>query len=249
MKVSRGEVVDAILTNNTTRVTEMLEGFDLLKDGTPPHFTSADKDLVTTMLSFASAMLYRGNLDDSLAEELVERTAMTVNIFPFLKLVMTTAGIEQIDDPSVIPEEIRVALSREDYTDKIARTIEELDDETFGALIAFIMTDKVEQLHVKFNLPIMRHIYAEGTIPTDLMFAYMGLCPRQTVDEPLGNFRDAVGVLGGLGLLDILFGVAHGDDDGKGGDPEGNNKKDAHECHCGGCHGGCDGCHGCHSDD
>ena len=38
MKVSNEEVMNAILNNDTARAAEMLEGFDLLKDGTPPPF-------------------------------------------------------------------------------------------------------------------------------------------------------------------------------------------------------------------
>lgn len=36
MKLEPEEVMNAILNNNTGRAAEMLEGFDLLKDGTPP---------------------------------------------------------------------------------------------------------------------------------------------------------------------------------------------------------------------
>jgi len=36
MKLEPKEVMNAILNNDTGRAAEMLEGFDLLKDGTPP---------------------------------------------------------------------------------------------------------------------------------------------------------------------------------------------------------------------
>ena len=232
--ISYEEIVNAILNNDTTRAVEILEEFDLLKDGTLPHFTSTDKELVTTMLSFASAMDWHDDLANDLAEELIERTAMTVNIFPFLRLVMAAAKIKQIDDFSVIPEEIRTALSKNDYTDKIAYAIEKLDDETFKALIAFIMTSEVKRTCVKFNLPIIRHIYAKETIPADLMLAYMGLCPRQTIDEFCRKFHDAALVaLGGPDLLDALFGEMYDDDD-KDKDKDKNknkNKEGDHECH------------------
>ena len=212
MKLSNEEVMNAILNNDTARAAEMLEGFDLTKDGTPPHFTSADKDLVSTMLSFASAMSYRDDLDSGLAEELIERTAMTVNIFPFVRLVAATAEIET-DNFDVIPEEIRTALYKNDYTDKIAYAVEKLDDDAFAALLAFLLTGEIERTHVKFNLPIMRHIHAKETIPEDLMLAYMGLCPRETIDEHFGGLHDALGALGGLTLLDALIGGMHDHDD------------------------------------
>ena len=231
MELEPKEVMNAILNNDTGRAAEMLEEFDLLKDGTPPpHFTSADKNLVADMLGAASVAAWHKDLNEDLAHELIERTAMTVNIFPFLQLVMAAAEIKQIDDFSVIPEEIRTALSKNDYTDKIAYAIEKLDDEAFEALITFIMTDEIERTHVKFNLPIMRHIYAEETIPADLMFAYMGLCPRQTIDQHFSGLHDDdLGALGGLGLFCALLDGMHDDDDDD--KSEEDDKKDDHECH------------------
>lgn len=235
MKLSIGEVQDAILNNDTTRTAEMLEEFNLTKNDTPhPYFTSDDKALAATMLSFASAMSYRDALDGALAEELIERTAMTVNIFPFAQLVVAAAEIET-DDFDVIPEEIRAALRKNDCTDKIAHAIEELDSDVFAALLAFLITGEIERVHVKFNLPIMRYIHAEETIPVDLMFTYMALCPRKTIDEYLGDLNDTLGALDALTMLDVLAGEIYDDEN--------------HECYCGGHHGECDGCYGCHSDD
>ena len=36
MKISDKDIFDAILNNDTAKAAEMLEGFDLTKDGTPP---------------------------------------------------------------------------------------------------------------------------------------------------------------------------------------------------------------------
>lgn len=214
MKVSKKEVQDAILNNNTARVTEMLERFNLTKDGTPPHFTSADKELVSTMLSFASAMSYRDDLDSGLAEELIERTAMTVNIFPFVRLVVAVAEIET-DDFDVIPEEIRTALRKNDYTDQIARAIEDLDDDTFEAFLAYYITGEIEKSHVKFSLPVIRHIYNDEVIPADLLFAFMASNLRKTIDEHFGGLHGTLGALGGLTLLDALISGMHDDEESK----------------------------------
>ena len=203
MKFSNEDVMNAILNNDTARVAAMLEGFDLLKDGTPPHFTSADKSLVSTMLGAASAMDWHDDLADDLAEELVERTAMTVDIFQFLRLVMIAARIKT-EDYDKIPEEIRETLLKcNSYSDEIARAIEELDHETFEALIAFIPTDEIERISTKFNLPIVRRVYAEGMIPTSLMFAFMANSLRETIDEHFGD----------LGLLSALFDVMRDDEE------------------------------------
>ena len=249
MKLEPKEVMNAILNNDTGRAAEMLEGFDLLKDGTPPHFTSADKHLVSTMLGAASVAAWHEDLDEDLAYELIERTAMTVDIFPFLRLVVAGAEIEN-EDFDTIPENIRTALRRNDYTDQIARAIEDLDDDTFEAFLAYYITGEIETSHVKFNLPVIRHIYSDEVIPADLLFAFMASNLRETIDEHFGGLHDALGALGGLGLFGALLDGMHDDDDDDDDDKsEEDGKEEDHECHCGGCHGGCGGCHGCHSDD
>lgn len=192
MKISKKEVVDAILNNDTASVTEMLEGFDLTKDA--PHFTSADKELVSTMLSPASAMAWRDDLDGDLAQELIERTAMTVDIFPFLQLVVTGVKIE-VEDFDVIPQKIRTALCRNNYCSKIAHAIEELSDEAFSALLVFLLSGQVESVHVKFNLPIIRRIYMDNVMPAALVFVYMALCLRDTIDDCMRKLNEAFGGL------------------------------------------------------
>ena len=222
MKIWKEELMNVILNNDTTSAAEILEAFNITKDGIPYPFTCADKDVVSTMLGLASGMSYRNDLDGDLAEELIEHTAMTVDTFSFVRLVVVASKIKT-DDFSAIPEEIRTALLRSDYTDKIAYEIEKLDDDAFAALLAFLLTGKVEGMHAKFNLPIIRRIHAEETIPEDLMLAYMGLCSRETIDKRQhGILRDTLSVLGGLTLLDALTSVMHDHDnnDEEGKEPE-----------------------------
>ena len=190
------------------------------------------------VLSFASVMDYRDELSDDLAKELVERTAMTVDIFPFVRLVAATMKIE-VNDFDVIPKKIRSALKESKYTDRVAREIEEMSDEAFDALLAFIMSDEVTTTHVKLNLPIIRRIYGEELIPADLMFAYMGLSLRDTIDERIHGIIP--GIFGDI-LIGSLFSELDDDDD------EEDDEDDAKKCNCDGCHGGCGDCHGCHSD-
>ena len=196
------------------------------------------------MLSAASAMSWHDNLDDDLAHELIERTAMTVNIFSFLRLVVIGGGIER-EDFDTIPEQIRAALRKNDYTDQIARAIEDLDADVLKTLLNYFISGEVETSHVKFNLPVIRRIYSDEIIPANLMFAFMASNSRDTIDEHFGSAMDAIG---GLGLLGVLLGGMNNDDD----------DKEDHECNhdgchgeCGDCHGecgGCGDCHGCHSD-
>lgn len=203
MEISKMEILDAILNNDTAKAAEMLKGFNLTKDSTPPHFTSAGRQVVSTMLGAASAMSLHGNLDDDLAYELIERTAMTVDIFPFLHLVVICGEIER-GDFDTIPEKIRAALRKNDYTDQIARAIEDLDADVLKTLLNFFLSPgEVKTSHVKFTLPVIRRIYSDKIIPANLMFALMASNLRDTID---GHFGGVMGAIGGLGLLGALLG-------------------------------------------
>lgn len=45
MKITRREIRDAILGDDVRKVAEMLEEFDLSKDGTPPPFHSFKQEI------------------------------------------------------------------------------------------------------------------------------------------------------------------------------------------------------------
>ncbi|MBR3143827.1 hypothetical protein IKF12_01335 [Candidatus Saccharibacteria bacterium] len=232
---SKAEVIEAILANNTSRVVEMLEEFDLPKDDTPPHFTSGQKELVSAMLSFASIKSWHDDLAEDLAHELIERTATTVHVFDLLRLVVTGAEIKITEsDYTKIPNELRVALLKNDYKPKLAEIIEKLDEDVFKILIAYIVSgDEVETLSINFSLPIVRYLYAHEIIPNDLLLAFMAISLRDTsasdaAIEIIGGFND---------FLESIFGGDDDDDD------------DQDERPSGSCHGGCGNCHGRHSDE
>ena len=241
MEISNKDIFDAILNNDTAKAAEMLEGFDLTKDDIAPFFTSDDRQIVSIMLSAASVMSRHNNLDDDLAHELIERTATTVNIFPFLRLVVIGGEIER-EDFDTIPEKIRAALRKNDYTDQIARAIEDLDADVLKTLLNYFISEEVKSSHIKFNLPVIRRIYSDEIIPADLMFALMASNLRDTVDE---HFGSAMSTIGGLDLLGVLLGGMNDDDS-----DEEDHECDHDGCHgeCGDCHGECGDCHGCHSD-
>lgn len=212
MELSRKEIIDTIRENDTARAVEMLEAFMLTK---PPRVLAPEsKKLALTMLGAASAMSYHGALYNSLAEELIERTAATVELFRFISYVIIAAEIKTdkfgID---TIPEEIRTALHEGICTDEIANAIEKLDKSTFAAMLAYIMTDEVKRLSVEFNLPIIRYIYTEETIPQDLLFAYMGLCFLELPDNPCAIF----GISGGIptfgGAINLLMMMGQDEDE------------------------------------
>lgn len=181
---SMKEVINAILNNDTTNATKMLEEFNFTKNDTPTHFTSDYRTLASTMLSLASAISSRNALDGNLAKELVERTTMSINIFPFTRLIVATVGIKA-DNFDIIPKRIREALCNNKFEDTIGNAIEKLNDDAFAALLVLISTDKIKQLNVYFTQAIMRRIQKGKIIPENLMLAYMAIASAKIPQKAL----------------------------------------------------------------
>lgn len=182
MELSREKVANAVLENKTTEVAKMLEGFGLKKGNNPPVLTSGSKDLAISVLGLASAMDYDDKLNHVFADELIGRTAMAVDIFRFLHLVVAAMEIKA-DSFDVIPKKIRTAIRKCKYTSEAAAEIEAMSDEAFNALIVFMLSEDIERVHIRFNCAIIRRIYKDEIIPADLIFAFMGLSLRDAVDE------------------------------------------------------------------
>ena len=184
MNVTREIIRNAITANDIQTVSNIFDEFELRTD-TRPCFTSGDKECVSTILSCASAMCYRGELDHELIAEIINHTAMTVDIFPFLRLVILAAKIEN-NDFNAIPKAIRSILKKNKYVKDIAHKIESLDDEAFFALLTFLIdADRITELDVLYSVPIIRHIYERGILSVDILFSYMACSLRDTFDEYL----------------------------------------------------------------
>lgn len=210
MKISNTEIMDAISSNDLARVKEILDGFDLRKDGKFPVFTHTQRSVVETMLGDASAQAYINNLDAALAEELIERTAITVNLFQLLRFLADAKIIDTTINPELLPEGILEAFGGE-YSCVIVHTIEEMDDEAFETLLASLATanNKRElRIHARFILPIIRRIYKMGLVPTTVLLAFMGL----SLDDPIRESRlESYNSLGDF--LGMLFSELYEDEE------------------------------------
>lgn len=191
MAISEKEITRAIFNNDTNRVVEILEEFELYKNNLIcPH--TVHKELVSSILRAASAMAHTGNLKKGLAVELIERTSIMVNVFSFLELVAISAKVKteyyDEEDYQDVPEKIlETLLWDRQYSDEIANAIEKLEIEAFEALIAFLVNGEVDAINVEFGLPIIKYVYKNGIVPNELVFAFMALCQRQTIEEYLSG--------------------------------------------------------------
>lgn len=197
MKVTTRDVKDAILNSDVDRAVEILEAFGFTEGDDPCLFDNHGRTLAADMLGFAAAMSC--DLNAALADRIIEYVSAAVNTPVFSQLVALYAGLEA-DDFGIIPEEIYAALCEANYTNEIADAIEDLDDETFEALLVFLADEPVNSTETKFSLPIVRRIYADEIIPAGAMFAFMGLCLYATLEEFLED-KGAKGIIWGVPVV------------------------------------------------
>lgn len=183
--------------------------------------TSQNREVVAAALGFASAM-ERWNYDscDLMATELIQRTAAAVELYPFLWMVSVAEGMT-VGDFGEIPKEIRVALEKNRYSDKIADAINELDSMALLAVINLLSVGEVREVATKFNLPIIWNIYKRHLVPAYLLFAYMGICLSRSAEEErflerIDDYRVTLGAHDRpTALAKILEMVSRHEDDGK----------------------------------
>lgn len=150
----------------------------------PPHFTSGDRELVTELLTTASAMAYRKALQPELAEELVARAAMTVAIFPFLQMVLDATEIEMgADGYAGLPGNVKKALKHNQYSNAVAAAIDGMHSEDFNTLLVHLVTGEIERIQVRFSLPIITRLYRAQILTTDVLLAYMAINLREPIEE------------------------------------------------------------------
>ncbi|MBQ3464829.1 hypothetical protein IJH15_01240 [Candidatus Saccharibacteria bacterium] len=176
------KAMDIIFRGDVPNAVEMFEAFGLKRDGAPPGLLDSDaRSLVQTTLACASSQSRNGKLSDDLANDIIERMAMTVNIFGFLSIVQNEAESE-VNKFGKIPKTIRDSLCHNSYSDEIASVIKGLSEKQFESLISFIASGIIKECNVRFNLPIIRRIYEQEMIPRNAVLSYMGLFQRETVE-------------------------------------------------------------------
>lgn len=199
--MNREKLENAITGNDVAAIRKVFDEAGLAKSGKSCYSHSGQK-CAFDALSFASAASYTNPISEDLFKEIVDRTAMVVDVFRVAEAVAVAARIGT-DDFSLIPEDIQTALRENHYTDKVGEAIEGLNDNAFAALLSSITTGDVNCLNVKFNPPIIRRMYA--AIPEYLLLAYMAMF--LTKPETRKSFT-LVDISGGLpdGMLGMLLG-------------------------------------------
>lgn len=172
MVVSKDEVVSAVKENRREFIGVVLEEFGFKLDGPFSPYSTSAKGLVATVLNAAQEMACRKQLDDGFAQEIIARTARTVNLFPFIQSVLEYTGIDgQYFNTDAIPDATIVSLTENDIS--IAGPIGDLDERAFGSMLAFTMTGDIKKLSVEFNSPIIQRVFTSKMLPMSVLFEYM----------------------------------------------------------------------------
>lgn len=259
-EVSRREINEAIAANNHELVVEMLEGFDFVKDDTPPHFEEPQHFIAESILTSAIIAAERGVLADDTAVTIISYLTTSVDFFLFLHGFSLcrpdTQNIYADSDESIgnLFADIKACIPSVIFAEKI----ENLSfDDFISFLNTLIRTDELK-LHKAYGSPLLARVYREDMLSKPTFFALMlrHLQAPSTSPDLIGIIPDG-GPFGFMSLLSSLLGKDENegktDDDNaseKDDPSDDNNKRDCHN-HCGGCcgeyHGGCGGC-GCRSE-
>ena len=266
MEISKNDVYNAMSANDTARVADILEEFELFKEPVNTPFSMSQRELAQFVLSIASVMAWRDSLAEDLAEEILERTAITVDIFNFSLPFLAAADIGRArHNFYAIPKDVFAAMADDNYSDAVANTIENMSREAFEAMLVGLV--EKDGYDVRFNLPIFRFICGSDIIPQHLVFSLMASSMRTAHDEFMPR----------LPFLDALFGLGRYEADDEDNDDDQDdaesqldaedqrNVEEQHDAEsrddtaceasdasppkgCGGCHDGCCGCCGCFGD-
>ena len=259
-EVSRQEINEAIAANNHELVAEMLEGFDFVKDDTPPHFEEPQHSIAESVLTSAIIAAERGVLADDTAVTIISYLTTSVDFFPFLHDFSLcrpdTQNIYADSDEAIgnLFASIKACVPSVIF----AEEIENLSSSYFMSFLNTLSRADGLKLHKAYGSPLLARVYREDMLSKPTFFALMlrYLQAPSILPDLIGIIPDG-GPFGFMSLLSSLLGEdenkGEADDDStpeKDDSSDDNNKRDCYN-HCGGCcgecHGGCGGC-GCRSE-
>ena len=191
MQLDQREVMDAAFNNNKQDTSTTLDVLKLFKEESCPNFTSTHKEMTSLILSSVSASAYRGILDKEFALEIIDRTAMMVELYPFIHLVVMAADIHA-KNPEIIPETVRKALWHNQYTPWVKHAIEDMSVDALKCLLVCYDTGMIKKSKLLFTPPIIRRIYEDEIVPDYLVFAFMASNLRMAIDEVFNRYINGI---------------------------------------------------------
>ena len=104
MQISKEELRQCVIKNDTKRLKQILDAFGIETEETK-LFTDGKRQLLCTLLTYASVCAKKGTLKEEFANELIKRVGFLVELGPHGELVRCTVGERgQIRKIAIEPE-------------------------------------------------------------------------------------------------------------------------------------------------
>ncbi len=199
--ISKNDIRDAIMGNDTKHAVEMLEKLGLIKGENPETVIVEEREILAIILGFAAVRAEKGGLDEELAYELIDRIAKKVQIFEFLNFAIAASGAVDPEGYMYIPNKLGEALRENTYYEWINESIKLLDPNVFRILMDYIMnSQEVRKLDNKFCTPIIRYVYEKNIVSHSMVFFMMASSlnqPKYLADNAItGVLHDINDMLG-----------------------------------------------------
>jgi len=159
------EAGKAIAANDITFVEKVLDSRGFIGKGAGKAFTNADRVRMSNFFTFASIEAKGDNLTDEMADLLIERGCVTVDVFSFALYVLGMFGDDDADY-DIVPVSVKDYISKREFdstekfeeeTEKFEEEIENLGREAFISLLAWIVNE-VETAHIRVCYPIIKYV-------------------------------------------------------------------------------------------
>ena len=178
MKITVGDVIQAIQQNDIRGLEAMFEEFDIEKGYKSLCFFPHQREFLLIVLQNASSIAIRSGISDDMVHTLIEYIGPYVEIFPMVNLAILTIGNDGAHyDMHAIPSDVRKALLTGDYSAKAAYKIRQMGGPAFEALLHYV--DSLDEMNYGYGAPIISRIFEEGIVAPGLLLFYMKMLVQE----------------------------------------------------------------------
>ena len=179
------DVMRMVMENDVSGVADVLDKFNLPRNGEPRLFNKDERGVTLAMLGAAVVMARKDVISGEMIEELILRTGWMVQIMHLLRFVRFEINSESTmsyDDS--VSESIRQALTAGEFDEDAAKEIEELNGIELVSFIDYIMdSGEVEGIRMEYSTPILLALWREWIISTEALIGFMAICLNPCVSE------------------------------------------------------------------
>jgi len=170
-------IKEALCKNDVGYIAEILGGYGFHKESIPKEIGLRELRMLMYILTCAST--HKTKLGVDMVTELIARASLVIDCCSFLEYMLDLDSIGEVKGNEIVPEWIRDAMSKYEFSSKIADEIEKMDTETFLAFASFMLSAEKGCLNRFMLSSIVRRtyrVYEEKKISNVDVFIHMALC-------------------------------------------------------------------------